>query len=224
MRDRALNEEKAGSKPQISRPRIESLSDIIFGLALAISTIPLISRLPSKPFGMVVDISEFGFGFLILMSVWIGYTNIMSVIPVDNTTVISLNLLLLFLVSIEPYLFYLNITFDLASHEVFLNLSSILYALDMTGLMIILGLFTNELAREERGLLPRNYIALYKQVRDIAFLSAALFAITILPIFWVTRVYGQPIRFYFWFIPLFLSFGRRISDLNVSNRSSNHPH
>ena len=217
MRGRTLNEENAASRPQISRPRIESLSDVIFGLALAISTIPLISRLPAKPFGMVVDISEFGFGFLILMSVWMGYTNIMSVLPVEDSTVVTLNLLLLFLVSIEPYLFYLNITFDLASHEIFLNLSSILYALDMTGLMVILGLFTHELAREERGLLPKSYIASYKRVRNVTFLSAALFAVTILPLFWVIRLYGQPIRFYFWFVPLFLSFGRRISNLNVSN-------
>jgi len=222
MRDRTLNEGNATTRPQISRPRIESLSDVIFGLALAISTIPLISRLPAKPFGMVVDISEFGFGFLILMSVWMGYTNIMSVLPVEDTTVVTLNLLLLFLVSIEPYLFYLNITFDLASHEIFLNLSSILYALDMTGLMVILGLFTHELAREERGLLPKSYIASYKRVRNVTFLSAALFAVTILPLFWVIRLYGQPIRFYFWFVPLFLSFGRRISNLNVSNRISDH--
>jgi len=206
-----LAEKATISKPRISRSRIESLSDIIFGLALAISTVPLISRLPAKPFGMVVDISEFGFGFLILMSVWVGYTNTMSAIPVENNTVVTLNLLLLFLVSVEPYLFYLNITFDLVSHELFLNLASVLYALDMTGLMIMLGLFTHQLAREERGLIPKNYIARYKRVRNTLFLSALLFAITILPIFWSVRLYGQPVRFYFWFIPLFISFAIRIS-------------
>ena len=213
-----LEQKTTASRPGISRPRIESLSDVIFGLALAISTIPLISRLPQKPLGMLVDISEFGFGFLILMSVWIGYTNIMSVLPVEDSTVATLNLVLLFLVSIEPYLFYLNITFDLASHEIFLNYSSILYALDMTALMIILALFTDQLAREESGLVATNLIATYKRVRNITFLSAALFAITILPVFWVIRVYGQPIRFYFWFIPLFLSLGRRTWGLGISFR------
>jgi len=91
----ALEQKTTASRPGISRPRIESLSDVIFGLALAISTIPLISRLPQKPFGMLVDISEFGFGFLILMSVWIGYTNIMSVLPVEDSTVVALNLVFL---------------------------------------------------------------------------------------------------------------------------------
>ena len=206
---------------RISRSRIESLSDIIFGLALAISTVPLISRTPSRPFGMIIDISEFGFGFLILISVWIGYTNTMSVLPVENNTVVTLNLLLLFLVSIEPYLFYLNITYDLVSHELFLNLASILYALDMTGLMLILGLFSHQLAREEKGLMPKDLMAVFRRVRNILFVSSALFAVTVLPIFWVSRLYGQPIRFCFWFIPLFLSFGIRVSNRGLPPPSPN---
>ena len=202
------------SQPRISRPRMESLSDIIFGAALAISTLPLITRIPPRPFGMVVDIAEFGFGFLILISVWVGYTNTMSVLPVEDNTVVTLNLLLLFLVSIEPYLFYRSITFDLALQELFLNLASILYALDMMGLMLILGLFTHQLTREERGLVPKESISRHKRVRNTLFLSAVLFAITILPVFWSVRFYGQPLRFFFWFVPLFLSFGIRISNRN----------
>jgi hypothetical protein len=198
--------------PRIARPRIESLSDIIFGLALAISTIPLITRLPPKPFGIVIDISEFGFGFLILISVWLSYTNIMSVLPMEDSTTVTLNLLLLFLVSIEPYLFYLNITFDLLTHETFLYYASILYALDMAGLMLILALFTQQLATEEKGLVPKESLAKYARVRNILFLSAALFAITVFPVFWDIKLLNQPIRFYFWFIPLILSSVRRISE------------
>jgi uncharacterized membrane protein len=211
-RDSSLDEKITRSKPQISKPRIESLSDIIFGLALAISTIPLISRLPGKPFGILIDILEFGFSFLILMSVWSAYTNIMSALPLEDNTTVNLNLVLLFLVSIEPYLFYLNITFDLLSHEAFLNIASILYALDMTGLMLILALFTHQLAIEEKRLLPKESLTRFKRVRDILFVSAALFAITVLPVFWTFKLLGQPIRFCFWFIPLLLSLFRRISE------------
>jgi hypothetical protein len=126
--------------------------------------------------------------------------------------VISLNLVLLFLVSIEPYLFYLNITFDLSAHELLLNSASMLYALHMTGLMLILALFTHQLAREERGLLPKESLARYKRVRNTLFMSAALFAITILPLFWTLKLQDLPIRFYFWFIPLILSSVGRISE------------
>jgi hypothetical protein len=81
----------------------------------------------------------------------------------------------------------------------------------MTGLMVILALFTQQLAREERGLVPKDAMARYKRFRNILLVSAALFAITILPLFWTTKLVGQPIRFYFWFIPLVISSVRSLS-------------
>jgi uncharacterized membrane protein len=200
------------SSIHISRGRIESLSDIVFGLALAISTVPLISRLPPRPVGILVDVAEFAFSFLILMSVWLSYTTVMSVLPVEDTTTLNLNLLLLFFVSIEPYLFYLNITFDLLTHETFLYYASIFYALDMTGLMLILALFTRELSKEEKGLVPKEAMRTFRRVTTTFYISAALFAVTVLPIFWTIHIGSQPIRFFLWFIPLILSSARRISE------------
>jgi hypothetical protein len=178
---------------------------MLFGLAVAISAIPLLLRLPARPFGIVIDILEFGFSFLILVSVWLGYWIIMSVLPLEDGSTVALNFALLFLVSVEPYLFYLNITFDLVAHELLLNTASTLYALDMTGLMLILALFTRQLSNEEKGLVPRDSLAKFKRVRDTLLVSAALFAVTILPLFWTTTILGQPLRFYFWIIPLMLS-------------------
>ena len=51
---------------------------MLFGLAIAICAIPLLLRLPARPFGIVIDISESGFSFLILVSVWFGYWNVMD--------------------------------------------------------------------------------------------------------------------------------------------------
>jgi hypothetical protein len=81
----------------------------------------------------------------------------------------------------------------------------------MTGLMVILALFTQQLAKEERGLVPKEAMARYKRFRDVLLISAALFAITILPPFWTGKLSGQPIRFYFWFIPLVISLIRILS-------------
>jgi len=139
------------------------------------------------------------------MTVWVGYTNIMSVLPVEDNITLNLNLVLLFFVSIEPYLFYLNITFDLLTHEVFLNLASVLYALDMTGLMLILALFMHELAKEEKELVPKDSVRRVKRRRNELYVSAGLFAVTILPVFWTVHLWGQPVRFYFWFIPLVMA-------------------
>jgi len=178
---------------------------IVFGLALSIGAISLITRTPVRPAGMFIDIAEFGFSFLILISVWWGYTNIMSILPIENGFTLALNLVLLFLISIEPYLFYLNITFDLYSHELLLNYASMLYALDMTGLMAILALFTHQLAKEEKGLVSRDSLARFKRVRNILFASAALFAITVLPLFWIIKLWSLPLRIHLWIIPLILS-------------------
>jgi hypothetical protein len=203
-----LDAVKKGTQP------IESLSElvkIIFGLALSIGAISLISRLPLTTFGILIDVSEFGFSFLILISVWLEYTSIMLVLPVEDSFTVVLNIVLLFLVSVEPYLFYLNITYDLLSHELLLNSASTFYALDMSGLMLILALFTYQLAREERGLVPKESMTRFKQVRNVLFISAALFAITILPPFWTFKLLNLPIRFFFWLIPLILSSVARIS-------------
>jgi len=182
----------------------------IFGLAIAIGTLSLITRLPARPFGMVTDVAEFGFSFLILISVWLGYWNITSLLPLEDNTIVILNVALFFLVSIEPYLFYLNITFDLTAHELLLNYASILYALDMAGLVTIIALFTHLLAVEESGLVPKESLAKYKRVRNTLLISAALFLVTVLPIFWSFRLWGLPVRFYFWFIPLILSSIRHV--------------
>ena len=183
----------------------KEVAKMLFGLAIGISAIPLLLRLPAKPFGIVIDIAEFGFSFFILVTVWLGYWGIASVLPLEDTTTVALNLGLLFFVSIEPYLFYLNITFDLVAHEPLLNTASIIYALDMTGLMLVLTLFTQQLAKEEKGLVPKKSLAHYKRARDLLLISAVLFAITALPPFWTIKILNQPIRFYFWFIPLALS-------------------
>jgi hypothetical protein len=76
--------------------------------------------------------------------------------------------------------------------------------------MLILALFTHQLAREERGLVPKESLARYGRIRNTLFLSAALFLVTVLPIFWSFKPFGLPIRFYFWFIPLILSSIRHV--------------
>jgi uncharacterized membrane protein len=199
------------STPKHPRPRIESLSDLIFGLALSIGTISLISSMPKSPAGIIFDVLQFGFSFLILISVWFSYSSIMSVLPVEDIHTMVLNTVMLFLVSVEPYLFYLNSVFDLEQQEVMLDAASIAYALDMAGLMAILALFAHELTVEDRKLLPQDILGNYRRVRNTLLLAAVLFAVTLLPVFWTVRVLGTPLRFYVWFVPLVVASIRRVS-------------
>lgn len=91
--------------PQVPRPRIQGLSDLIFGLALSIGAIQLVGNLPADPATLSLHLAEFGFSFLILISVWNRYTSTTSVIPVETPWMVRLNMVLLFLVAIEPFLF-----------------------------------------------------------------------------------------------------------------------
>jgi hypothetical protein len=87
------------------RPRIESLTDLVFGLALSIGAISLISNRPADAGELYRAIAGFGFSFLILIQIWFRFTEIMSVLPVETAGTRVLNTLLLFLVALEPYLF-----------------------------------------------------------------------------------------------------------------------
>ncbi len=70
-------------------------------------------------------------------------------LPVETGVVVLLNIVLLFLVSIEPYLFSLLNSTEVAVFDY----ASVLYALDLAGLMAILALFMHMLTIEERKLI-----------------------------------------------------------------------
>src|SRR6266852_5504382 len=89
------------------RPRLESLSDLIYGLSLSIGAISLVitNSQGSSASDINRNVLEFLFVFLILITSWIIYTSDMSVLPVETRLVTFLNVVLLILVAISPYLF-----------------------------------------------------------------------------------------------------------------------
>lgn len=184
-------------------PRIEALSDEIFGLALSIGSIIFIVRAPQSSSEVFGDIVEFGLSFLILVTVWLHYTSVMSVHPLETPRERFLNLLLLFFVSIEPYLLYLVSLFEHEPTSFILDYSSNLFALDMGGMLALLALFTHDITIEERKLMTLDYIQRYRRIRDSLLVGSGLFFITIFPVFWTIRVIGRPLRFFLW--PLSIS-------------------
>src|SRR5437879_7741379 len=130
--------------PQRPRPRIESLTDLVFGLALSIGAIILISKQPANPVDLYRPIAGFGFSFLILIQIWFRFTEVMSVLPVQTALTRVLNTILLFLVALEPYLFNI-LPFFLSPRQTFSELydvTSSIYALDIGAIHGILALFT----------------------------------------------------------------------------------
>src|SRR5271163_1060439 len=119
--------------PQRPRPRIESLADLIFGLALSVGAISLVSSPPTNVQAVFTDLETFGFSFLLLITMWLRYTRIMSVFPLDSRYVINLNIALLFCVSVEPFLFNIvrNTPQTVTDPVAYANVTSTLYALDL---------------------------------------------------------------------------------------------
>jgi len=199
------------------KPRIESLSDLIFGLALSIGALSLISKPPGSPAEIRSDIVGFAVSFIILISVWLRYTSIMSVLPLETSATIFLNVVLLFLVSIEPYFFDLinlgpNPTqYQLANIEY----ASVLFALDIAGLMAIMAFFTHILTVEEKKLVSPELIQKYRVLRNSFFIAAGLFFISVLPQFWTWSIKGTHFRFYFWLVPIGIFWIRRLLERDI---------
>jgi uncharacterized membrane protein len=193
-----LPRNSAGSIP---RPRIETLSDLVFGLALSIGALTLVGKTPSTPADIRSAVLSFGFSFIILISVWVRYTRIMSALPLETAPAVFLNIALLFLVSIEPYLLSLINRTEAIS---MFDYASTIYALDLAGLMAILGLFTHMLTLEGRKLIPARLIRNQRRIRNATLFSAFLFLISTLPQFLAWTFDGTPLRVIFWYFPLII--------------------
>lgn len=203
--------------PQKPRPRIESLADLIFGLALSVGAISLVSSPPTDVSAVYSDLTTFGFSFLLLITMWLRYTRIMSVFPLESQRVINLNIALLLCVSIEPFLFNIvrNTPAGVIDLGAFADATSTLYALDLGAMFGILGGFTLTLASEERRLIPKSLVRQYRFEGGSWLWCGLIFVVSALPIFF--KVLGPnelPVRYYLWIIPLALIWVSR----NVTKR------
>jgi len=131
--------------------------------------------------------------------VWMRYSRIISVLPVETRAEVMLNVALLFLVSIEPYLLSILTGGESAPKEY----ASVLYALDLAGLMAILAVFTHALT-SERSLIKPELKAQQKQARNLLVLTTVMFLVSLEPVFWAWTIAGSPVRYYLWGIPLVL--------------------
>src|SRR3989442_3725155 len=86
------------------RPRIETLADLIFGLSLSIGSMALIANPPKSNAEITAHILAFAYTFFVLITAWMIYTTYMSVLPVETRTVTFLNVGLILLVAIVPYM------------------------------------------------------------------------------------------------------------------------
>jgi uncharacterized membrane protein len=221
----ARGSQPGGSRESVPRPRIQTLSDLIFGLALSIGALSLNSTKPTDITGVANSLVGFGFTFMVLALVWVRYSRIMSVLPAESGRIVAPNMLLLFLVSVEPYLFSLmtGSSFVPVLGQLDLGVTTTLYAVDMGSLFLILAYFSHELASEERKLIPKELLRSYKLLRNSTVVTAALFLVSILPVFWSYSVSHLPVRFIIWIVVFTVSPVRREIERRRAHASHEQP-
>jgi uncharacterized membrane protein len=189
------------------RPRIESLSDLIFGLALSVGSLALVSSLPTSTPDLLGDIGTFAFTFLILISVWFDYTRIMSVMPVNEQRTVLLNTLLLFTVSLEPFLFIVLKSPNTSGS--FWQVVSQAYAIDLGTMMAVLASFTASLSVDQSVRLHPKIRARFRQESISRYATAAVFFVSVIPFFGEVYVFDEPLRIVIWFVPLAYAVSQR---------------
>jgi uncharacterized membrane protein len=192
------------------RPRIETLTDLIFGLALSIGAVGLLNSKPATTQDFLYGVLFFGFSFFMLIGIWLRYTDTMSALPIETSRTLSLNIALLFLVALEPYLFNLVAQTNSFSGDV----ASAAFAADLGAVFAILAAFNNVLASEKRALVGPDKISNYRLLRNLELLATALFWVSILPQFY-TKVLIEGtitiyVRYYLWVPTLFLPQFKRL--------------
>ena len=196
------------------RPRIEGLADLVFGLSLGLGSLSLVVSPPSSISEINSHILVFVLTFLILITIWINYTASMSVLPVETRLVIVLNVILLLLVALIPFLLNAvelsNGSLTIAINLEIRNYAATLFTLDLFGLLLILGLFYQILEQNEAKLRASHLLKLYKNGRNLLFICAGVMLVSAAPVFSHT-ILGNPLRVYLWYLPIALFWLRRLT-------------
>src|SRR5437660_5829102 len=184
-----------------ARPRLETLSDLIYGLSLSIGAISLVITNSTQSNAIDIDrnILEFLFVFLILITSWIIYTSDMSVLPIETRLITFLNVVLLMLVAIIPYLFDQVVsTFNPLSVQEY---ASILFTADFAGSLLILAIFAHIIAQEEEHLVDGEIMIRFRRIRNrLSLLTVIVLLSLAAP--WDWLFLGVHVRLLIWSLPI----------------------
>ena len=201
-------------KERPPRPRIEGLADLVFGLSLSLGALSLVVSPPSSISEIDSHIFVFVFAFLILITIWIVYTASMSVLPLESRLVMVLSVIMLLLVALVPFLLNAvelsNSSLTVAGNIEIRNYAATLFAVDLFGLLLVLGLFYWILEQKESKSRTPRLLRLYKNGRNLMFILAGIMLLSAAPIF-AHVLFGNPVRFYLWYVPIILFWLRRLT-------------
>jgi uncharacterized membrane protein len=184
---------------------LERLSDLIFGLALSISALVLISQPPRNLQEILIDVVGFSYIFFILVVIWMRYSAALAFGESETPGQIRLNFAILFLVLLVPYFFFLLARGPTGFVDSRMNeVASILFALNLAAIMSILAIFSDQIAKCQKdrchpGTSTRNSI-----YRVVFYSSAVILTVSTLPFILDLALFGIPLGYFFWTGPIIL--------------------
>jgi len=175
-----------GAVQSVTRPRIQILSDMVFGLALSIGAVTLVGQAPVTSQAFLASLAYYMLSFLIVIRVWLSYTSILAAMPVETQGLMDLNIGLLFTVSIEPYIFREVL---ISSGDMW-STTSALFSLDLAAMFAILAIFAHYLGDEDRKLVPESVLAKHRRNRNYLLLTTAILLVSLIPVFGTVTVFS----------------------------------
>ena len=191
--------------PPRAPPRIERLSDLIFGLALSLGAFALVASPPGNATALYTDLATFGFSFLILIAVWLTYTRLITGLTLERHTAVRMNIVLLFFVSIEPFL--LNALVRPGDSGAFFAAVSQAYGVDVGAMVTLLGLFAWALATSRDPSMPVSVRGSLRREALRRWFAAGMFFVSAVPFFETPELLGEPVRLWIWGVALGVVWG-----------------
>jgi len=187
-----------------SRLTPHSFADIIFGLALSIGALFLTQNRVETSQDFAWNVLLFAFSFLVIAITWLLFSRTMSASLSEVPSILFLNLVMLFCVALEPYLFYMlmnNATQNL------LSFTSVGYALDVGFMFVILGTLAYSVLKqndrleseEHRQRLHAETLWSFRRMMIEEYVVGVLFLVSAFPVFWVQTPIGH-LRFVIWYL------------------------
>lgn len=186
---------------------MEVLSEIVFGLALSVGALALVGSPPASPEALYRALATFGFSFSVLILVWLAYTRLRSVGTFEGGWAIRLNVVLLFTVSIEPYLFDLLVrTNQTAALQ---EAVSQAFAIDLGVMLAVLGLLAGYFVATARPDMTPDVRRRFRLVGIERWFVAGLFFVSAAPIFGQVSVDTVTVRVMMWVVGLLVMLATR---------------
>ena len=156
----------------MDKKKIEDLSNLVFGLALTLGAITL-TKPASDDLGSLFNVvTQFGLSFTVIIWIWWLYNNLVTEQHLARKGMVPLNILLLFLVVIEPFL--LSVSQPYSSGK-------IAYSVDLGFTLLIFATFTKADMKDEQVAQNENQMNLLRSNWHLSMACAVIFFASLVP-------------------------------------------